>query len=96
MPLSSLSMSAQSKVSNLPCPIQNSGSVQGKGRINLEESLPCHRKSLHIRNLALGHVAICDLVDEGRVGVEEHDVEVLDGVNRLEGGPVLEPRDLQR
>lgn len=42
-----------------------------------------------LRNVTVGHFA-----NEVGVRVEEHDMEVLDGMNRLESRPVLEPHNL--
>jgi hypothetical protein len=39
-------------------------------------------------------IAISNLLYELRVRIEEHDMEVLHGVNRLERSPVLEPNHL--
>jgi hypothetical protein len=39
-------------------------------------------------------VALRDLVDERRVWVKQHDVKVLNGLNRLQGTPVLKPEVL--
>lgn len=51
---------------------------------------------LNVGLFTLRHVAVCNLLDELGVWVEEHDVEVLHGMNRLQSGPVLEPHDLVR
>ena len=50
---------------------------------------------LGYRLLAIRDVAAGDLVDEGRIGVEEHDVEVLHGADGLDARPVPEPQNLQ-
>lgn len=44
--------------------------------------------------LAHGNVSIGDLPEELGIGVVQHDVEVLDGMDGLQGGPVLEPDNL--
>lgn len=46
------------------------------------------------RFLGQRDVTIGDLLDEAKVRVVQHDMEVLDGVHRLEAFPVLEPDDL--
>lgn len=40
------------------------------------------------------YVAIGDFFDKARIGVTEHDMEVLYGVYRLQRPPVLEPDNL--
>jgi hypothetical protein len=40
---------------------------------------------------ALGDIAVGYLADKGRVWVQQHDMEMLDSVDRLERRPVFEP-----
>lgn len=44
--------------------------------------------------LAQGDVPVGDLPDKARIRVVEHDMEVLDGMDRLQDAPVPEPDDL--
>jgi hypothetical protein len=44
--------------------------------------------------LAQRDITICNLLDEHRVCIIEHDVEVLHSMNRLQPSPVLEPDNL--
>ncbi len=44
--------------------------------------------------VALGNVAVGHLADKVGIRIEEHDVKMLDGMDGLESGPVLEPHDL--
>ena len=52
-------------------------------------SLGLHSDFIALRDVAVGHFA-----NEVGVRVEEHDVKVLDGMDGLESGPILEPHDL--
>lgn len=42
------------------------------------------------------HIAACDLVDELRIGLEQHDMKVLDRMYTLQALPVLEPHHMIR
>lgn len=51
-------------------------------------------RTLYNKLVALGNVAVGHLADKVGIRIEEHDVKVLDGVDGLESGPILEPHDL--
>jgi hypothetical protein len=41
-----------------------------------------------------GHIVLCDFPDKFHIGIVEQDVKVLDGMDGLEGLPILKPNDL--
>ena len=51
-------------------------------------------RALYNKLVALGNVAVGHLADKVGIRIEEHDVKVLDGMDGLESGPILEPHDL--
>ena len=46
--------------------------------------------------MASGNISICDVLNKLGVGIEDHNVEVLDCLDGLETLPVLEPDNLDR
>jgi len=51
--------------------------------------LALYSEFVALRNVAVGHLA-----HKVGIRVEEHDVKVLDGMDGLESGPILEPHDM--
>lgn len=49
---------------------------------------------LILKHLPLWNVTVGDGADEVGIRVEQHDMEVFHGTNRLEATPVLEPDNL--